>query len=284
MQETAAAAAFAPSVAPPETVAGQLRRILESKGFRRSERMRRYLEFLVGYCLEHGTAPSARQIGKNVFDRPDLDSRTDPIIRVEARRLRKLLDEYAAGEGAADPLIISLSSPGYIPVIRKAPRTKASGEAGAPSDHCRSIAVLPFINLTNDPNQEVFCESVTEELIIALTRLEDLRVASRTSTLQYKGPCDIREVGGELGVCAILEGSVRIVDDRVRVTAQLINSQDGFHLWSENFDAGFEDSFELQEQFATQIAAMTRENLPAIDEEKEPLSGPDAPETASVAK
>jgi TolB-like protein len=267
MNGTGAVQQVGQSVAPSDRVSEELKRILKSKRFRRSERMRRYLEFLVGYCLEHRRAPSAREIGENVFDRPDLDSRTDPIIRVEAARLRRFLNDYAAGEGASDPLVISLSSPGYAPVIRKNTRQAASDEASTRAEHSRSVAVLPFVNMTNDPNQEVFCEGVKEELVTALSRHEDVKVLSRASTLQFNGPCDIRQVGGELGVSAVIEGSVRVVDDHVRVTAQLTDTHDGFHLCSETFDAELEQSFNLQERLATQIAAMTRETLPEVDDE-----------------
>jgi TolB-like protein len=115
--------------------------------------------------------------------------------------------------------------------------------------------------MTNDPNQEIFCNSITEELITALTRMDGLQVASQTSVFQYKSPRDIREIGKDLGVSAVLEGSVRMINERMRVTAQLCNAADGFHLCSETFDVKFEQDFAFQERLATAIATMTHSRL-----------------------
>ena len=117
-----------------------------------------------------------------------------------------------------------------------------------------SIAVLPFKNLSIDPEQEYFCEGLAEELINSLTQIRDLRVVARTSAFSFKGKdVDIRDIGRKLNVETILEGSVRKAGDRVRVTAQLVNVADGFHLWSNRFDRNLEDIFAIQDDIALNI-------------------------------
>src|SRR5204862_1540109 len=101
----------------------------------------------------------------------------------------------------------------------------------------KSIAVLPFINMSTDPEQEYFSDGIAEEILNTLSHLKDLKVAGRTSSFQFKGKnIDLREVGKKLGVGAGLEGSVRKQGNTLRITAQLINVADGFHLWSEKSD------------------------------------------------
>ncbi|MCX6832172.1 MAG: protein kinase, partial [candidate division Zixibacteria bacterium] len=117
-----------------------------------------------------------------------------------------------------------------------------------------SVAVLPFANLSADPEQEYFCDGMAEEIITALTQIEDLRVIARTSAFAFKGKNeDIRDIGRKLDVTTLLEGSVRKAGTRLRITAQLINVADGSHLWSERFDRELEDIFAVQEEIAQAI-------------------------------
>lgn len=119
----------------------------------------------------------------------------------------------------------------------------------------RSIAVLPFVNMSSDAEQEWFVDGLTEELLNSLARTPDLLVAARTSSFNYKdSDKDIRQIAAALGVEHILEGSVRRSGDRLRVTAQLIRADDGFHLWSENYDRTMDDVIQIQEEVAIQIA------------------------------
>jgi len=117
-----------------------------------------------------------------------------------------------------------------------------------------SIAVLPLANLSADPEQEYFCDGIAEEIINALAHVEGLRVVARTSSFAFKGRAqDIREIGRSLDVGTVLEGSVRKAGDRLRVTAQLVNVADGYHLWSERFDRRLEDVFAIQDEIALAI-------------------------------
>jgi TolB-like protein/Flp pilus assembly protein TadD len=133
-----------------------------------------------------------------------------------------------------------------------------------------SIAVLPFLDMSRERDQEYFCEGMAEEILNALTRIEGLRVAARTSSFRFKGQAeDVRNVGRELAVNTVLEGSVRKSGDRLRVTAQLISAADGYHLWSERYDRGLEDVFAIQDEIATKITEalelrLTRRDRDAI--------------------
>ena len=126
----------------------------------------------------------------------------------------------------------------------------------------KSIAVLPFTNMSADPEQEYFCDGMAEEIINSLTNIKDLRVAARTSSFSFKGKdVDIREIGRKLNVEKVLEGSVRKSGSRLRITAQLINVEDGYHLWSERFDRDMDDVFEIQDEITLAIVAVLRAKL-----------------------
>ncbi|MDX1479567.1 MAG: adenylate/guanylate cyclase domain-containing protein [Saprospiraceae bacterium] len=125
-----------------------------------------------------------------------------------------------------------------------------------------SIAVLAFTNMSNDPDQEFFGDGISEEIINALVRLPELKVAGRTSSFSFKGrDMDLREIGRQLDVSTVLEGSVRKAGNRVRVTAQLINVEDGFHLWSERYDRELEDIFAIQDDIAQNITEKLKVTL-----------------------
>ncbi|HSG82006.1 MAG TPA: tetratricopeptide repeat protein, partial [Gemmatimonadota bacterium] len=140
-----------------------------------------------------------------------------------------------------------------------------------------SIAVLPFTNMSGDPESEYFSDGVTEEIINALTRLPGLRVAARTSSFAFKGQsADIKEVGRRLGVATVLEGSVRQAGDRLRVTAQLIKAVDGYHLWSERWDREVDDVFEVQAEIAAAIADRLQVTLAAPAPARPPTTNVEA--------
>jgi TolB-like protein/class 3 adenylate cyclase len=132
-----------------------------------------------------------------------------------------------------------------------------------------SIAVLPFANMSGDPEQEYFADGMVEEIITALSRIRWLFVIARNSTFTYKGQAvDVKQVGRELGVRYVLEGSVRKGGDRVRITAQLIDSIDGMHLWADRFDGSLEDIFELQDKIAVSVAGVIEPALQAAETER----------------
>jgi serine/threonine-protein kinase len=133
-----------------------------------------------------------------------------------------------------------------------------------------SIAVLPFTNLSADKEQEYFCDGMAEEIINALTQVEGLSVVARTSAFSFKGKdIDIREIGRKLNVETLLEGSVRKAGNRLRITAQLVNVADGYHLWSKRYDREMEDIFAIQEEISLSIVNKLKVNL--LKEEKAKL-------------
>jgi TolB-like protein len=129
-----------------------------------------------------------------------------------------------------------------------------------------SIAVLPFTNMSGDPEQEYFADGMVEEIITALSRIKWLFVIARNSSFSYKGQSpDVKTVGRELGVRYILEGSVRKAGGRVRITAQLIDAVGGAHLWADHFDGSLEDVFDLQDKVALSVAGIIEPALHAAE-------------------
>ncbi len=135
---------------------------------------------------------------------------------------------------------------------REAPRDGVAAESVLPGD--KSIAVLPFVNLSSDPEQEFFSDGISEELLNVLAQFPDLRVAARTSSFQFKGQNrNISEIAKTLNVAHVLEGSVRKSGNKVRITAQLIKAADGFHLWSNSYDRELTDIFAIQDEISGAI-------------------------------
>ena len=129
-----------------------------------------------------------------------------------------------------------------------------------------SIAILPFANMSGDPEQEYFADGMVEEIITALSRIRWLFVIARNSSFTYKGQAiDVKQVGRELGVRYVLEGSVRKAGGRVRITAQLIDALSGVHLWADRFDGSLEDVFELQDKVAISVAGVIEPTLQAAE-------------------
>ncbi len=164
--------------------------------------------------------------------------------------------------------IFALESKGLVVPARNA----LKGKTALPSNR---LAVLPFVNMSGDPENEYFSDGVTEELLNALSRVDGLQLTSRTSAFAFKGKnTDIREIGIQLNVDRLLEGSVRKAGNRVRITAQLINAADGYHIWSEVYDRNLTDIFEVQDEISGIIANKLRENLTAREHEESLVKAP----------
>ena len=133
-----------------------------------------------------------------------------------------------------------------------AQRTPPDAQRSAPAE--KSIAVLPLANMSADPENEYFSDGMTEEIINALSKVPGMQVASRTSSFAFKGKeADVREIGEKLGVASVLEGSVRKVGARIRITAQLVSVENGYHLWAETYDRQLEDVFAVQDEISRAI-------------------------------
>jgi TolB-like protein len=173
-------------------------------------------------------------VGPNGIERTE-PAAADPQLRNRYRVLYVLLT------------VVAMAGLGYLLYARGVNPSIAAG----PRD---SIAVLPFVNLTGDPAKEYFSDGMSEELLNLLVEVPGLDVAARTSSFAYKGQnVDVRKVARDLGVASVLEGSVRQADDRVRITAQLIDAETGFHLWSDTYDRKLEDIFSVQDEIAAAI-------------------------------
>jgi TolB-like protein/Tfp pilus assembly protein PilF len=156
---------------------------------------------------------------------------------------------------------------------------ESSWAGGPDAGAARGIAVLPFLNLSPDPEQEYFADGVTEDLLTYISRIEGLRVISRTSVMRYKGSeAPLREIARELGVAYILEGSVRRDGNQVRVSAQLIEAATDDHLWAQNYDREITGIFALQSEIAQEIADALRRRLPSDERARMAVGG-----TASMA-
>jgi len=233
-------------------------------------------------------------LGLEVFNRgAEFDPRTDSSVRTQIGRLRSRLSSYYDGPGRADPIVIEIPKGTYAPVIsardqagppsatdepavavQAVPRKRTSlwlwiaaaaviaigaaawiASAMWKSEPVSSLAVLPFIDLTPEHNYEFFSEGIAEEIIDALVQNERLRVIARTSSFQYKGQDrDIRRIGRELNVDAVMEGSVRKDGNHLRITAQLNRVRDGSHVWSQSFDLPAEDLLAIQREVSASIA------------------------------
>jgi TolB-like protein len=267
------------------TVRACLERILLSAPFAQSERLQRFLKFVVTETLAgHADRLKGYTIGVEVFDRdPGFDSAIDPIVRVEAARLRAKLREYYDREGRDDPVRLELPKGGYAVQIEErflrtvsAPTIPISREGEAttvtvaphppPIEDKPSLAVLPFINMSSDAEQGYFADGVTDSLITELSRLPDLFVISRHSSFVYRNMNKrVQEIGQELGVKYLVEGSVRRAGNRVRVTTQLIDAASGRHLWAERFDREVQDILAVEDDVVRRILALLQVKLTAPD-------------------
>ena len=174
------------------------------------------------------------------------------LARAVGRALTKLRGDR---QGSAEELVTELRA------VKRAWEGHATaelvGEKAVPS-----IAVLPFANMSADPEQEYFCEGLAEELIDALARLDGLRVVAHTSAFQFRGKGhDLRQIGEKLKVKTVLEGSVRKAGTRLRINAQLINAEDGYHLWSERYDRQMDDVFAVQDAIARSVVEKLKVKL-----------------------
>jgi TolB-like protein/DNA-binding winged helix-turn-helix (wHTH) protein len=179
-----------------------------------------------------------------------------PLLRPRGRVLA--LAAVVCALGLAVVAVTWLTERSVVPARTTLQPDTASPLAVSPA----SVAVVPFANLTGDPSMEYFSDGMAEELINELTRVPGLKVPARTSSFAYKRRnADIREIARDLGVQTIVEGSVRSVGERIRITAQLVNAQTGYSLWSQTYDRQFGDVFQLQDEIAHAIVQALTESL-----------------------
>ena len=166
------------------------------------------------------------------------------------------------GEAASAPATERSSGPGGVTDRVGGPENAAPPDSSKTIRRSRSIAVLPFENMSDEAGSGYFADGISEELTHALARISDLQVAARTSAFTFKGGRDdVREIGARLGVAHVVEGSVRRSGDRVRITAQLIDARDGYHIWSERFERQLDDVFAIQDEIVERVVGSLLERL-----------------------
>jgi len=203
--------------------------------------------------IESISVPGAVLISDKVFDEVKNQSeiKTIPLGKVNLKNVKRPVEVHAiANEGLVIPTTVQI---------------------GIKTGSDKSIAVLPFVNMSADPENEYFSDGISEEILNSLTHVEGIRVTARTSSFSFKGKNeDIREIGNKLGVSNILEGTVRRAGKKIRINVQLISAVDGYHIWSEAYDSELEDIFEVQDEIATKIVTRLKENF-AISDKKESI-------------
>jgi TolB-like protein len=226
------------------------------------------IEFRIGVNLGDVIIDGDDIFGDGVNIAARLEAMAEPggicIARTVLTQTRGKLDFPVEDPG--DQVLKNIAQPVHVFRVLAEEKKKMPEPAALPLPDKPSIAVLPFQNMSGDPEQEYFADGMVEEIITALSRIRWLFVIARNSSFSYKGQSpDVKQVGRELGVRYVLEGSVRKGGNRVRITAQLIDAETGTHLWADRFDGLIEDVFELQDKIATSVAGVIEPALQAAE-------------------
>lgn len=242
-----------PAKASDKLVRQQLSRILSSKTFAQVERLKRFVSFIVGETIGgRGGDLKEYVLGVQVFGKePTFDPRTDPIVRVQARRLRTRLSRYYRDEGNNDELIIDLPKGGYAPVFRirdEAPASKRSLTATLAGRN--TVVVMPLADDSPGGSLEYFCRGLRDDIIHALTSIKAIRVLA---TRALDGVADPVEADAATAALVII-GGVRSAREKLRVTIHLVDGASGFYLWSESADVELADPLVGQAAIAKLVA------------------------------
>jgi TolB-like protein len=257
-------------MSPDEVAFGPFRLSLERRQLSRDGTIvqlgGRALEILLVLASAKGDVVTKDKLIAEVWPGTVVDENN---VQVHVSALRKALDDG----GGPQRYVRTVQGRGYR-LVGAEERAQAAGSHGMerkvlPVTDKPSIAVLPFANLSNDPEQEYFADGVVEDIIVALSRIRWLLVIARNSSFTYKGRAvDVKLVGRELGVRYVVEGSVRKSSNRVRITAQLIDASTGAHLWADRFEGAPEDIFSLQEQVAGSVVGAIAPKLEQTEIER----------------
>jgi TolB-like protein/Flp pilus assembly protein TadD len=243
-----------------ERAAKHLNRILASKSFRQADRLKRFLRFIVDETVA-GRAEGLKEfsVGVEVFDRDtSFDPRSDPIVRVQARRLRAQLDRYYLEDGAQDELVFEVPKGGYAVVFKHV----RPGRGGAPKRTAapllinrNTVLAFPYSDLSPAGDLKFFCDGLTQEMIHSLTRMEAIRLVGWNGLRPIDAEGDLREAASNFNAAILITGSVRRSEHGVRVTTNLIETSSGCYLWSSSIDGMLEHSLRIQEEVAQTVAA-----------------------------
>jgi len=237
-------------------IAARLEGLSEPGGICISKTAFDHIESKLPYGYEFLGDQTVKNIAKPVGAyRVMMEPRVTVAEEKEAAEVIPFLRRKAAIAGAVAVLVVIIGVAVWNFYLRPPPIEPASVERMAyPLPDKPSVAVLPFVNMSGDPEQEYFSDGLTEEIISALSKIPRLFVIARNSTFKYKEKAvEVQQVSEELGVRYVLEGSVRKAGDRVRITAKLIDAINGHHLWSERYDRDFKDLFALQDEITTRV-------------------------------
>lgn len=248
----------------PEAIRNQLERILQSTEFRASDKQRKFLAFVVDETLEDRSSQlKGFTVAVAVYGRNEkFDPQVDPIVRVEAGRLRRALEHYYLTAGKNDPVRIHISKGSYVPTFR-AVRISPAGENSSTLEQADrapsivpSIAVMPLINGTGDKKQDYFTDGLTEELTSELARYQDFQVIASQSTMRFKGQTfDPIQIGRDLKVRFLLTGSVRQDSKTVKVAIRLLDTATAEQIWGRSYkrDHTAADLIAVQEEIANSV-------------------------------
>jgi len=248
----------------PAAIRNQLDRILQSSKFRGSDKQRTFLRFVVDETLaDRASQLKGYTIAVAVYGRKeDFDPQVDPIVRVEAGRLRRALEHYYLTAGKDDPVRIEIPKGGYVPTFHSpllqppAARAIAARQQSGVLAKGPSIAVMPIVNLAGDEEQDYFTDGLTEELTVELARYQEFQVIASQSTMRFKGrEVNSRDVGRNLGVRFILGGSVRNDLRTFKVTIHLLDTSTAEQIWGESYkpDQTASDLIAVQEDIAHNV-------------------------------
>ena len=256
---------FSPSEAG---IGPQLEKILTSPQFVNSPNLRNFLRFIVDKTLAGEAAEiKGYTVATQVLGRKaDFDPNLDPIVRIQAGRLRRALEQYYRVQGKSDAVVIDVPKGSYVPVFRQVSRQKGVGlvipgvrqEPIAAQPSGPSVAVMPLLNLTGDRQQEYFTEGLAEELTSELARYQDLRVIAYQSTRRWQGEkIDPRVAGRDLGVRFLVEGSIRKDAKTVKIDLHVVDTHNGQRVWGQQYcrELKADSLIALQEEIARQVAA-----------------------------
>jgi serine/threonine protein kinase/tetratricopeptide (TPR) repeat protein len=215
---------------------------------------------VVLYEMAAGRRPFGGATAAVIFEA--ILNRRPESVRQLAPHIQPALAELITGLMAKDRAARPQSARQVLEELRAIRTSGERRDSGGAMKTMPSVAVLPFANMSADPGNDFFSDGLAEELINALAQLPGLRVASRTSAFRFRGQtADVREIGHQLNVETIVEGSVRRADKRLRITAQLINVADGYHLWSDRYDREMADIFDIQDEITASIVKMLKPAL-----------------------
>lgn len=244
-------------------ITGQLNRILGSKSFRQADRLKRFLSFIVEETVAgRGERLKEYVVGVEVFEKPEsFDPRNDPIVRVQARRLRAQLARYYREEAPDSELAIELPKGGYAPVLRQLKSAPSRRSVSATLVSRNTAVVLPFTDHSVSADQGYFCEGLTQEIIHALAGTEEVRLVAWNDGAPVGGKVAIKAVAERPNAALIVTGSVRKAGNEARITMNLIDAASGCYLWSHAVDRAMDSIFAVQEEVAGLIAEQLKREL-----------------------